>query len=320
MDYTEQKCTACGLEFTKGDDIVVCPICGTPHHTECYELWSHCINEDKHKDNYDWSKEHKPVEQNKCTNCGYVNEKDMLFCGKCGKPFEKGANAQKAQQPPIGNPFFRQNADGTTQIKIDKMAGVDPKEVFDEDVTGEDLTNIAKTSQFYYMSIFNRIKNYGSSKFNFSAFVFSGAWWLYRKMYAVGIVLFSIYIVSSILQLAYTSQAFEIASSLIRVLGSNPTREQILNAVNGLSQQELFTLVIPYICDIVKFICMLVSGFIANRSYYKHCKKKIQKVKSEEKNPMKVKNKLTEIGGIDSKAGLACGILFIVLTIAGYLV
>lgn len=36
MDYRGQHCPICGKEFCDGDDIVVCPECGTPYHRECY--------------------------------------------------------------------------------------------------------------------------------------------------------------------------------------------------------------------------------------------------------------------------------------------
>lgn len=37
MEFTEYKCPVCDKQFKKGDDIVVCPECGAPHHRECYE-------------------------------------------------------------------------------------------------------------------------------------------------------------------------------------------------------------------------------------------------------------------------------------------
>ena len=37
MEFTEYKCPVCDKQFKKGDDVVVCPECGAPHHRECYE-------------------------------------------------------------------------------------------------------------------------------------------------------------------------------------------------------------------------------------------------------------------------------------------
>lgn len=35
--YKNEKCPVCNQEFKDGDDIVTCPVCGTPHHRECYK-------------------------------------------------------------------------------------------------------------------------------------------------------------------------------------------------------------------------------------------------------------------------------------------
>ena len=39
------KCFSCGEVFKDGDDIVVCPECGTPYHRECYLKEGKCIND-----------------------------------------------------------------------------------------------------------------------------------------------------------------------------------------------------------------------------------------------------------------------------------
>lgn len=48
MEFTEYKCPVCDKQFKKGDDVVVCPECGAPHHRECYEKEGHCHFADKH--------------------------------------------------------------------------------------------------------------------------------------------------------------------------------------------------------------------------------------------------------------------------------
>lgn len=48
MDFYKYKCPVCNKQFKEGDDIVVCPECGTPHHRECYEQEEHCFYQDKH--------------------------------------------------------------------------------------------------------------------------------------------------------------------------------------------------------------------------------------------------------------------------------
>ena len=54
MDYIGYKCPVCDKYFHVGDDVVVCPECGTPHHRECYKNLGHCVNEDKHSQGFDY--------------------------------------------------------------------------------------------------------------------------------------------------------------------------------------------------------------------------------------------------------------------------
>ena len=48
-NYTGKKCFSCGEVFKDGDDIVVCPECGTPYHRECYLKEGKCINDALHE-------------------------------------------------------------------------------------------------------------------------------------------------------------------------------------------------------------------------------------------------------------------------------
>ena len=57
MEFTEYKCPVCDKQFKKGDDVVVCPECGTPHHRECYEKEGHCHFADRHGADFSFEKE-----------------------------------------------------------------------------------------------------------------------------------------------------------------------------------------------------------------------------------------------------------------------
>jgi hypothetical protein len=52
--YSNDSCPVCNQFFQADDDIVVCPICGTPHHRECYKQSGICGNADKHGDDFIW--------------------------------------------------------------------------------------------------------------------------------------------------------------------------------------------------------------------------------------------------------------------------
>lgn len=99
MEYINEICQGCGRKFADGDDVVVCPECGTPQHRECYQKENKCVNEHLHSDNYEWKPKHshqeeKPISNREndmsvqCPFCGHPNDIDAKMCENCGQPFE----------------------------------------------------------------------------------------------------------------------------------------------------------------------------------------------------------------------------------------
>ena len=48
MEFTEYTCPVCNKRFVNGDDVVVCPDCGAPHHRECWEKTERCFYAERH--------------------------------------------------------------------------------------------------------------------------------------------------------------------------------------------------------------------------------------------------------------------------------
>lgn len=48
ISYTDLSCPVCHQPFKADDDVVVCPVCGAPHHRECYRKEGHCAYADTH--------------------------------------------------------------------------------------------------------------------------------------------------------------------------------------------------------------------------------------------------------------------------------
>ena len=57
--YDNQKCPVCGELFKEGDDVVTCPICGTPHHRSCYKKLGTCANESLHLKGFVYNRHEK---------------------------------------------------------------------------------------------------------------------------------------------------------------------------------------------------------------------------------------------------------------------
>ncbi len=130
MYYLNAACPVCGQAFTENDDVVVCPVCGTPHHRDCYQHLGHCFNETLHSQGYEWegtvntettvpdpNQETQPLFRrpdmpgmqepyygryqqadpyqdtgsgNRCMFCGYEVADDARFCNICGRPIIRG--------------------------------------------------------------------------------------------------------------------------------------------------------------------------------------------------------------------------------------
>lgn len=53
--FENKMCPVCRKRFHEGDDIAVCPECGTPHHRACYLETKKCALEELHKTGFVWN-------------------------------------------------------------------------------------------------------------------------------------------------------------------------------------------------------------------------------------------------------------------------
>ena len=88
-----QKCPVCHAYLFDDDDVVFCPVCGAPHHRDCYNAIGHCALEDKHgtDEQYDasvYKKEETSEEQEE-----KAEESRVVRCRFCGNEMEDDAKA-----------------------------------------------------------------------------------------------------------------------------------------------------------------------------------------------------------------------------------
>ena len=108
--YDNQKCPVCGELFKEGDDVVTCPICGTPHHRSCYKKLGTCANESLHLKGFVYNRHEKeeksePAQQE---NRPPINPFDPLNENR-----QAGADGQSTgNRAPQGSPFIAFQAPG----------------------------------------------------------------------------------------------------------------------------------------------------------------------------------------------------------------
>lgn len=81
-NFTGKICPVCKQEFNELDKVTVCPDCGMPHHTDCWEMNGGCSTFGCAQQGTVEAK--KPMAT--CSKCGMEIGEDQAFCPKCGTP------------------------------------------------------------------------------------------------------------------------------------------------------------------------------------------------------------------------------------------
>jgi hypothetical protein len=335
MNYTGIKCPVCGKPFQPGDDIVVCPICGAPYHRECYERVGKCAFSDRHG-TFTWTPPRQAPQPDgaaaenagtkRCPRCGAPNPKNALFCSHCGLPLSGngapyGAGTPRGGGAPGGYPGYGYPGGGMP-FGFDPLGGVAPT----QDIGGVpagDLAKFVQSNTQYYLPLFRDMKLFGRNRFNFSSFLFSGMWMLYRKQYRVGAIFaaamgaltFLYFYISSLCYPAYLrlmEEAGIVGATLYGISGAQWMR--LSELIYALPAQQQVLLALPGLLLLVKFILMLVAGFIGNRLYLKFCLSRVGQIRRESSQPGAVAARLQEEGGVNMAFAVVCCICFLILS------
>ncbi|MCR5042455.1 MAG: DUF2628 domain-containing protein [Clostridia bacterium] len=312
MDFKKVVCAACGRPFAEGDDIVVCPVCGSPQHRSCYDLVGQCVNHDKHGSFiFDPpAEEHEKTEKRRtddifCPFCSWIIPSDSEECPRCGGPL---------RDKNTGEPIFEREALVSPAEKID---GIPSRE----------FTAIIGPRKFVkYLSSFKYGVAKGRWRPHLPAMILGPVWFLYRKIYRPALILLA---VQCLLFTAYSALTYKPA-----------TGEYFRNIISaaqeassgGLSLEEFQGRLAEVESDYaeayeeqttsrdgviqVVWYCLslgadVVFGFFGNKLYFAECKRKILASRPKCSDMEGYMDRLKMIGG--TSPGLAfLGMLAIV--------
>lgn len=323
MDYIGNKCPVCDKYFHIGDDIVVCPECGTPHHRECYNENGKCANENKHKDGYDYQQNIKGTEEVDddgiiCKKCGAKNSKDAFFCSKCSNALQE--NVEHNHQNIYGNYHNTQNSsapfpNNPNVIMFDPLAGVSPSADIGDGVTVGECAKFVKQNTPYFITIFNQIQKFTKSRFNFCAMFFGGGYLLFRKMYKVGSIITAIQGAMLILYyyLNYYISQSNVYDKFLESLYSYDTNATMVYMAE-LSTTQFAIILMYFAIAVMLFLMGIVIGACANRLYYNHCKKQICKIKNQTENGTERDNMIEKKGGVNTPLAFSLWITYFILS------
>ncbi len=246
--FENKLCPICRTRFNEKADIVVCPICGTPHHRACYSIKNKCALEELHEKGWNWNGRLPDEEPEKT-----APQSDAAAAANIEPQSEDPHHAEY----PSGTPYEQE------QRMFEELGEENPfKEIFgtlrdreigEDGVSMHELVAYSATSAYHYGKSFNIFRNKTDGKkhrasFNFCSGIFAPIFQFYRRMNVFGILVLLIQLVPQLI--------------------SAGASEQFIKA-NGVALNLAFNLI-----QIGLTVVLCVFG---DYIYYRHCVKRITK-------------------------------------------
>ena len=215
------SCVRCHAYLFPEDDIVYCPICGAPHHRECYNQLGHCALEEFHGTDRQYDKvKAREAEQSaaEMPNTG-ENAEGLITCQMCHEKYDFALNAC----PKCGAPNIAKA--GGSFVNFDFLGGVPADYDIGDGITADEAKRFVAANTPRYIPKFAVLNAKNKLSWNWLAFLFPCGWMLSRKMYKNGIVAGLLTVISSLFYLPFMNA--------INNLGTTPgeTQAQIMQSI-----------------------------------------------------------------------------------------
>lgn len=310
MRYDNEKCPVCLDIFQSGDDIVVCPECGTPHHRECWKKNNLCGNSQSHEEGFMWqpenaSSEESGFDQNKqlgiiCSVCGNNCPPDFNSCPVCSNPLNKPHESHNPEKFCGEEISFKTPFDSERQIFFGSLPC--PPDTAIDSVTAKDATIYIQVNSKRYITKYLRNKKLS---WNWGAFFFAPYWFFFRKIFKLGIVFASIFVALSILTTVTMGGEFDTFMSLTQKIGNTAD-------VYSWSQEQqkeymdlffnLMKACAPFIA--ANLLVRIACALSANPVYRKKMNEDIKSIRSESADEGEVGFRLLKKGGVSAMAAI----------------
>ncbi len=284
--YIGQSCPHCHVRFLEGDDIVVCPDCGTPHHRTCYTEAGECANIALHSSAYDW----KPVPPEPlpitCRNCNSTNPPGTDYCQSCNMPLVERLSVEGETPPEEKTGPLPQFLPSSLSELFSSMLNYSEKEQIDGITIKEWSIYIGNAAPNYIINFKRMNQTRKKISFSFAAFFFGPLYFFYRRMWLIGLI-----------------------AMLIQAVLSIPTFMLMANYMFGISlavSVEVLT-VVNYVMSVLLFGVNMLFSMYAIHLFRGSAGRAINKLKKRAKN----EREYFEI--LESKSGPCTPVIFAVI-------
>ena len=266
MRFENIKCDGCGRTFEKNDDIVVCPVCGTPSHRECWELGGGCINRDKHEEGFEWKMpESKKAEIKKETPMPEKTEKQE-------RVLHSDPMFDVAMEREIPN------FDYVVESRVRSLAPGISQEQRKEKLCGHNLSDVIAfigNNASAYVTKFRKREHQRKNTFNFGAFFFCPIWFFFRRLYKPGIIYLAFTLCLTMLMAGPSESYMTLVDSIMASGMESITEAQYTELMNASAPIMLY--------GVLNIVIKLIAGFTADGMYHKYCARTLFEVDSLKK-------------------------------------
>ena len=251
-----KSCVLCHAHLFEEDDVVYCPVCGAPHHRECYNSIGHCALEEAHgtENQYD-----KLLEKNNQTNQNNTSQAHI--------------NEAQGDTYTPGDEIFQ------NLPPVDFLGGVPADYIIEDGVTAKEARNFVVSNTQRYIPKFKQLSKKNKSSWNFMAFFFPCEWLLSRKMYKKGIIVGLFTVIATLVSLPLNNTLlnlgfFDIKSNadIMNFFGSN------------LANIHWGALLSAFLGSILDFVLRIVVALLGDYWYRCHAIAKIKENKETSDN------------------------------------
>ncbi len=276
MSYSVKgaACVRCKAYLFDEDEVVVCPICGAPHHRDCYDAIGHCALEELHgtENQYDIASAKKEAEAKVKENSSYQAPPKSNFNNDTfsGRYSENQYQQNRYNNPPYGaNPF----------MNFDFLGGVPNDYELAENVTADDAKNFVISNTHRYIPKFASFNSKKKASWNWLAFLFPVPWLFCRKMYSLGFLTGFFKIVSTLLSFPLAAKLSQLG---VMNTASYPQMLRELYSIIPTLSKEL--ILITLASSLLNIAIMVVTGIWGDYWYKKHTISAVQVIKRDSNN------------------------------------
>lgn len=260
-ELKRKSCSACHAYLFEEDDVVFCPVCGAPHHRDCWKAFGECALHEYHGTDKQYTPyvEEKPAQEpvaeetRTCPFCKESYPKTENVCPKCGMP-----SSTKS---------------GIHIVSLDLLGGVPADTDLGKGVTAEEARRFVVTNTQRYIPKFAQMAAGFKRSWNWFAFLFPSVWMLSRKMYKSGILVTVFTVIFSLFTMPMLT-AVDTSSAAT----TNEMMQMMLDAIPSLSPAAL---IFAAVGTIAYLVLRIVIGIIGDSMYHKYTINTVSRIKSE---------------------------------------